>query len=110
MGCFTSHPEVRAAQCSQNVYISQPKFEFNTAACSNNIANRDIVFKARYCGMKIGSIDWNETNYLQVYGFSDGLYNQQDRRAYIRLTTKANTIWQNLHVPDIQVNEHLYVW
>jgi hypothetical protein len=44
-----------------------------------NIISKDVVFKAEFCGIKLSTVDWNEPKYLQVYGFSDGIYNQQDR-------------------------------
>jgi hypothetical protein len=43
----------------------------------NNIISKDVVFKAEFCGIKLSTVDWNEPKYLQVYGFSDGIYNQQ---------------------------------
>jgi hypothetical protein len=47
----------------------------------------------------------NEPKYLQVYGFSDGIYNQQDRSTYIHLSTTTtatpNDTWKDIQIPDI---------
>ncbi|XP_063420083.1 von Willebrand factor D and EGF domain-containing protein-like [Mytilus trossulus] len=73
----------------------------------NNIARRDLVFEAQFCGIKFGNLDWNQTKYLKVYGFSDGLYNSEDRSTYIRVSTKSvsvfNEFWKDIKIPDIKV-------
>ena len=78
-----------------------------TSSCVNNIASKDVVFKAELCGIKLSTLDWNETKYLKVYGFSDGIYNQQDRSTYIQLSTTnittLNDIWKDIQIPDIEV-------
>jgi hypothetical protein len=55
----------------------------------------------------LSTLVWNETNYLKVYGFSDGMYNQQDRSTYIQLSTTTvttlNDIWKDIQIPDIKV-------
>jgi hypothetical protein len=73
--------------CSQNIYVFQPKHDDTPSSCVNNIVSKDVVFKAEFCGIKLSTLDWNETKYLKVYGFSDGIYNQQDRSTYIQLST-----------------------
>lgn len=75
----------------------------------NNIARRDLVFEAQFCGIKLGNLDWNQRKYLKVYGFSDGLYNSDDRSTYIRVSTKSvsvfNEFWNGTKIPDIKVNK-----
>lgn len=77
--------------------------------CTNNMVNRNVVFKAQFCGIRLGNLDWNETKTLQVYGFSDGLYNSYNRYTYIRLSAPSvstfNNIWQNVNIPQIRVNK-----
>ncbi|XP_052073689.1 von Willebrand factor D and EGF domain-containing protein-like isoform X2 [Mytilus californianus] len=106
VACIASHPNIQE-NCNQNFYIFQPKYQHNTAACMNNIARRDLVFEAQFCGIKLGNLDWNQTKYLKVYGFSDGLYNSEDRSTYIRVSTKSvsvfNEFWKDIKIPDIKV-------
>ncbi|XP_071179457.1 von Willebrand factor D and EGF domain-containing protein-like [Mytilus edulis] len=106
VACLTSNLAFQRNFCSKDVYIFQPTK--HGPICSNNIANRDIVFNAEFCGIKLESIDWEEKRYLRVYGFSDGIYNHQDRSTYIRLSTSTTSafheIWTNLTVPEIKVN------
>ncbi|CAC5402536.1 unnamed protein product [Mytilus coruscus] len=108
VGCIVSNPTFRKLQCHQNIYIFQPDIEENTDQCANGVTNRDILFKAQFCGVKLGSIDWQNDKFLQVYGFSDGLYNFQDRSTYIRLSVSSismmNDLWMDLQVPDIKIN------
>ncbi|XP_052075063.1 von Willebrand factor D and EGF domain-containing protein-like [Mytilus californianus] len=95
------------ARCDQSFYVFQPKKNPNVGSCSNNIAIKDIIFKAQFCGIKFGATDWQEEKKLEVYGFSDGLYNSGYRSTYIRLSTSAvsafNEMWQNVQIPDIKV-------
>jgi hypothetical protein len=63
--------------CSQNIYVYQPEHDDMPSSCVNNIVSRDVVFKAEFCGITLSSLVWNETNYLKVYGFSDGMYKLQ---------------------------------
>ncbi|XP_052074524.1 mucin-5B-like [Mytilus californianus] len=106
VSCIASHPDIRT-KCAQNFFIFQPKYGKNKASCLNNIAKRDIVFEAEFCGIKLGNLDWNETKYLQVYGSSDGLYNHQGRSTFIRISTKSisafNEIWKDVKIPEIKV-------
>lgn len=106
VACIASHPDIQK-NCNQNFYIFQPKYQHNTAVCMNNIARRDLVFEAQFCGIKIGNLDWNQTKYLKVFGFSDSLYNFEDRSTYIRVSTKSvsvfNEFWNNIKIPDIKV-------
>jgi hypothetical protein len=93
--------------CSQNIYVYQPEHDDTPLSCVNNIVSRDVVFKAEFCGIKLSTLVWNETNYLKVYGFSDGMYNQQDRSTYLQLSTTTvttlNDIWKDIQIPDIKV-------
>ncbi|XP_052075062.1 von Willebrand factor D and EGF domain-containing protein-like [Mytilus californianus] len=106
VGCIASHKTLMA-HCDQSFYVFQPKKNPNIGSCSNNIAIKDIIFKAQFCGIKFGATDWQEVKKLEVYGFSDGLYNSGDRSTYIRLSTSAvsafNEMWQNVQIPDIKV-------
>ncbi|XP_052101114.1 von Willebrand factor D and EGF domain-containing protein-like isoform X2 [Mytilus californianus] len=106
VACFTSNHGFQKKFCTKDVYTFQPPK--NGPVCSNNIANRDIVFNAEFCGIKLESLDWENTKYLRVYGFSDGIYNHQDRSTYIRLSTNTisafHDIWTNLSLSEIKVN------
>ena len=106
IGCISSHSDFMP-HCSQNIYVFQPKHDDKPSSCVNNIISKDVVFKAEFCGIKLSTVDWNEPKYLQVYGFSDGIYNQQDRSTYIQLSTTTittlNDIWKDIHIPDIKV-------
>ena len=42
-----------------------------TSSCINKIASKDATFKPQFCGIKLSTLDWNDTKYLKVYGFSD---------------------------------------
>ncbi|CAC5411150.1 unnamed protein product [Mytilus coruscus] len=105
VGCIASHKTLMA-HCDQSFYVFQPKKNPNVGSCSNNIAIEYIIFKAQFCGIKFGATDWQEVKKLEVYGFSDGLYNSGDRSTYIRLSTSAvsaiNEMWQNVQIPDIK--------
>ena len=107
IGCVSSHSDFMP-HCSQNIYVFQPKDDDTMFKCLNNIASKDVVFKAEFCGIKLSTVDWNETKYLKVYGFSDGIYNQQDRSTYIHLSTTTittlNDIWKDIQIPDIKVH------
>lgn len=107
VGCIVSNPDFRKSQCHQNIYVFQPDIDVNTKQCANGLAKRDILFKSQFCGVKIGSSDWQNNTFLQVYGFSDGLYNFQARTTYIRLSVTSvsmfNDMWMNLQLPDIKV-------
>ncbi|XP_071168610.1 von Willebrand factor D and EGF domain-containing protein-like [Mytilus edulis] len=106
VGCISSNNLVRA-HCDQNFYISQPDYEKSTIQCSNNDGNRNIIFNSEFCGIRVKSLDWEQNNILQVYGFIDGLYNYRDRLTYIRISTSStstpNEIWKDIKVPDIKV-------
>ncbi|VDI77544.1 Hypothetical predicted protein, partial [Mytilus galloprovincialis] len=106
VGCIASHKSL-LAHCDQSFSVFQPGKNSNVGSCSNNIAIKDIIFKAQFCGIKIGATDWQEEKKLEVYGFSDGLYNSADRLTYIRLSTSAvskfNELWTNVQIPDIKV-------
>ncbi|CAG2249638.1 unnamed protein product [Mytilus edulis] len=106
VGCIASHKNLMV-HCDQSFYVFQPKKNTNVGSCTNNIAIKDIIFKAQFCGIKFGATDWQDEKTLEVYGFSDGLYNSGDRSTYIRLSTSAvsafNEMWQNVQIPDIKV-------
>ena len=106
IGCISSHNTFMPL-CSQNIYVYQPEHDDMPSSCVNNIVSRDVVFKAEFCGITLSTLVWNETNYLKVYGFSDGMYNQQDRSTYIQLSTTTvttlNDIWKDIQIPDIKV-------
>lgn len=106
VGCIASHKELMT-HCDQSFYAFQPTKNRNFGSCSNNIALKDIIFKAQFCGIKIGITDWQDEQKLEVYGFSDGLYNSKLRSTYIRLSTSAvspfNEIWQGVLIQDIKV-------
>lgn len=107
VGCISSHDAIRA-HCDQNFYIFQTKNDQTSVSCRNNIAKKDVVFQAQFCGISIKSLHWNDENKLRVYGFSDSMYNFQDRSTILKISTSAgsnlNDIWKNIHVPDIKVN------
>ncbi|CAC5390460.1 Low-density lipoprotein receptor-related protein 6 [Mytilus coruscus] len=107
VGCFSSEQNL----CSQSIYISTPTQQ---QGCSNgnNIQQREIVFNKENCGMELPSLNWNKSLYLDIHGYSDGIYNHADRTTYIRLFTNPNArnstlnmlnIWRNLTVPEISV-------
>lgn len=115
VGCISSNNLIRA-HCDQNFYISQPDYDKSTIQCSNNDGSRNIIFNREFCGIRVSSLDWEDTKSLQVYGFIDGLYNYRDRMTYIRISTSStstpNEIWNDVKVPDIKVsmfiNTYLY--
>ena len=106
IGCISSHSNFMP-HCSQNIYVFQPEHDDMPSSCVNNIVSKDVVFKAELCGIKLSTLDWNETKYLKVYGFSDGIYNRQDRSTCIQLSTTTittlNDIWKDIQIPDIKV-------
>jgi hypothetical protein len=106
IGCISSHSDFMP-HCSQNIYVFEQKHNDTTSSCLINIASKNVVFKAELCGIKLSTLDWNETKYLKVYGFSDGIYNHQDRSTYIQLSTTTittlNDIWKDIQIPDIKV-------
>ena len=96
------------SHCSQTINVFQPKHDDTTSSCINNIASKYVVFKADFCGIKLSTLDWNETKYLKVYGSSDEIYNQEDRSTYIQLSTTTTGItlggiWKNIQIPHIKV-------
>ncbi|XP_071174260.1 von Willebrand factor D and EGF domain-containing protein-like [Mytilus edulis] len=107
VGCISSHPVFRS-QCDLNFYLLQPYYSAST--CINNVIKRDIVFKTEFCGIRVGNLDWMEKRTLQVYGYNDGMYNTNNRYAYIRLSTSSkyistqNNIWRDVHISQIRVN------
>ncbi|XP_063435756.1 von Willebrand factor D and EGF domain-containing protein-like [Mytilus trossulus] len=106
VGCISSNNLVRA-HCDQNFYIFQADYDKSTVKCSNNDSSRNIIFNREFCGIRVSSLDWEDTKSLQVYGFIDGLYNYRDRVTYIRISTSStstpNEIWKDVKVPDIKV-------
>ncbi|XP_076111119.1 von Willebrand factor D and EGF domain-containing protein-like isoform X1 [Mytilus galloprovincialis] len=106
VGCVASHENIRK-HCDQNFYISAPEYVNNGMECTNSVVKRNIVFKSQFCGIRLGSLDWHDPRTVQVYGYSDGLYNLQDRRTYIRLSAPSaspfNDIWRNVNIPSIEV-------
>ncbi|XP_052075060.1 von Willebrand factor D and EGF domain-containing protein-like isoform X2 [Mytilus californianus] len=106
VGCIASHKELMT-HCDQNFYVFQPTKNQNFESCFNNIAMKDIIFKAQFCGITFGASDWQDEKTLEVYGISDGLYNSKFRAAYVRLSTSTvstlNEMWQSVKIPDIKV-------
>ncbi|XP_063420096.1 uncharacterized protein LOC134705273 [Mytilus trossulus] len=107
VGCIGSHTDL-LYNCYQNFYIYQPNYNKDEPInCHNNIVERDIVFRTDICGIRVGNLDWKEKKQLQVYGFSDGLYNSQDRSTVIKFSTtplsSVNQIWNNFTTPGIKV-------
>ncbi|CAC5386360.1 unnamed protein product [Mytilus coruscus] len=55
----------------------------------------------------LGNLDWMEKRTLQVYGYNDGLYNVNNRYAYIKLSTSSvstpNNIWKDVYIRQIRV-------
>lgn len=106
VSCIASHEGLKV-HCDQKFYIFQPEFDQQSFSCLNNIVSRDVVFQSQFCGISIGTNDWQETKTLDVYGFSDGLYNFKDRSTSIRISTGTistfNDIWKNINIPDVKV-------
>ncbi|XP_063440468.1 uncharacterized protein LOC134721412 [Mytilus trossulus] len=106
VGCISSHPVFRS-QCDLNFYLSQPSYSAST--CINNVIKRDIVFKTEFCGIKVGNLDWMDKRTVQVYGYNDGMYNINNRYAYLRLFTSSkyistqNNIWRDVQINQITV-------
>ncbi|CAC5375043.1 unnamed protein product [Mytilus coruscus] len=104
VGCNSSHQDFRSL-CYQNFYIFRQNYQEST--CTNNMVKRNIVFKAEFCGITLGNLDWMEKRTLQVYGYNDGLYNVNKRYAYIKLSTSAvsthNNIWKDVYIRNIRV-------
>ncbi|CAG2211168.1 unnamed protein product [Mytilus edulis] len=111
VGCISSHPVFRS-QCDLNFYLSQPYYSAST--CINNVIKRDIVFKTEFCGIRVGNLDWMEKRTLQVYGYNDGMYNINNRYAYLRLSTSSkyistqNNIWRDVQINQITVQLYCY--
>ncbi|XP_063442416.1 von Willebrand factor D and EGF domain-containing protein-like [Mytilus trossulus] len=107
VGCISSHPDLRS-HCDLNFYISRPNYGEST--CVNNVIKRDIVFKSKSCGIRLGNLYWMEKRTLQVYGYNDGMYNINNRYAYIRLSTSPayistpNNIWRDVQISQIRVD------
>ncbi|CAC5367711.1 unnamed protein product [Mytilus coruscus] len=107
VGCIASHYDIRK-HCEQNFYIFQPKKDQTSLSCiDKSIAKKDIVFEAKFCGVSVKSMDWQEAKKLHVIGYSDGMYNFQDRSTIISISTSAvsdlNDIWKDVQVPDIKI-------
>ncbi|CAC5411147.1 unnamed protein product [Mytilus coruscus] len=118
VGCIASNKNLMA-HCDQSFYVFQPKKNPNVGSCSNNIAIKDIIFKTQFCGIKFGATDWQQEKKLELYGFSDGLYNSGKRSTYIRLSTSAvnvvdkdasitNRLCQSLNDPHITTFDGKY--
>lgn len=109
---MASHANL-TSHCSQNLYIHQPDKYSVQAGCVNNIASKDIVFKTQFCGIKLSTNDWKDEKYLEVFGFSDGLYNAKGRSTFIRISTPSlsflNEHWKNIHVPDVKVGHFFFL-
>ncbi|VDI32278.1 Hypothetical predicted protein, partial [Mytilus galloprovincialis] len=105
IGCIASNDEIRS-KCFQDFHIFQPSFDKSVLQCSNLYGSRNIVFKNEVCGIKMTDSGKNVKN-LEVYGFSDGLYNYRDRSTYISMYTTSvstpNAVWQNFNIRDIKV-------
>ncbi|XP_063435757.1 von Willebrand factor D and EGF domain-containing protein-like [Mytilus trossulus] len=105
IGCIASNDEIRS-KCFQDFHIFQPSFDESVLQCSNLYGSRNIVFKNEVCGISMTDSGKNVKN-LQVYGFSDGLYNYRDRSTYINMYTASvstpNAVWQNFNIKDIKV-------
>ncbi|CAG2220489.1 unnamed protein product [Mytilus edulis] len=103
---FTSSVPVgcNGSNCELIFYIRQWA---DTSSCTNGIVNRDILIKAEFCGISFGNSTGIEKKALQVYGYNDGLYNINNRNAYIELYTssvsKSNTIWEDVYIEPIRV-------
>ncbi|CAG2244723.1 unnamed protein product [Mytilus edulis] len=106
VSCIASHEGIKV-HCDQKFYIFQPELDQQSFSCLNNIVSRDVVFRSQFCGINIGTNDWQVTQTLDVYGFSDGIYNFKDRSTSIRISTGTistfNDIWKNINIPDIKV-------
>ncbi|OPL22093.1 hypothetical protein AM593_09641, partial [Mytilus galloprovincialis] len=104
VGCISSHPDFRS-HCDLNFYISRPNNGEST--CINNVIKRDIVFRTQFCGIRVGNLDWMEKKTVQVYGYNDGMYNVNNRYAYIRVSTSSaniatpNNIWRDVQISQI---------
>ncbi|XP_071168616.1 uncharacterized protein [Mytilus edulis] len=105
IGCIASNDEIRS-KCFQDFHIFQPSFDKSVLQCSNLYGSRNIVFKNEVCGIRMTDSGKNVKN-LEVYGFSDGLYNYRDRSTYISMYTTSvstpNAVWQNFNIRDIKV-------
>ncbi|CAC5375044.1 unnamed protein product [Mytilus coruscus] len=106
VGCIASHNVIRS-QCDQNFYIFRPSYYTYGSSCTNNVRKRDILFNAEFCGFRLGNLDWMEKKTLEVYGYNDGLYNVNNRYAYIKLSTSSiseyNNIWKDVDIYQIRV-------
>ncbi|XP_052063299.1 von Willebrand factor D and EGF domain-containing protein-like [Mytilus californianus] len=106
VGCIASHNVIRS-QCDQNFYIFRPSYYTYGSSCTNNVLKRDILFNAEFCGFRLGNLDWMDKKTLEVYGYNDGLYNVNNRYAYIKLSTSSisayNNIWKDVDIYQIRV-------
>ncbi|CAC5371719.1 unnamed protein product [Mytilus coruscus] len=106
VGCLSSHDAIRT-HCEQNFYIYQLMDSQTSLSNRNKIAKTDVVFAAQFCGIRIKSVNWKNDKILRVYGFSDSMYNFQDRSTVLKISTSAvsefNYIWKDIQVPDIKV-------
>ncbi|XP_071151614.1 von Willebrand factor D and EGF domain-containing protein-like, partial [Mytilus edulis] len=104
VGCIASNDAIRS-QCDQNFYIFRPSYY--TSSCTNNVLKRDVLFNAEFCGFRLGNLDWMDKKALEVYGYNDGIYNVNNRYAYIKLSTSSisayNNIWKDVDIYQIRV-------
>lgn len=106
VGCVASN-NVARSQCAQNFYIFRPSYYTYESTCSNGVLKRDILFNAEFCGFRLGNLDWMEKKTLEIYGYNDGMYNENKRYAYIKLSTPSNStynnIWKDFEIYQIRV-------
>ncbi|VDI39774.1 Hypothetical predicted protein [Mytilus galloprovincialis] len=104
VGCIASHNAIRS-QCDQNFYIFRQSYY--TSSCTNNVLKRDVLFNAEFCGFRLGNLDWTDKKSLEVYGYNDGIYNVNNRYAYIKLSTSSisayNNIWKDVDIYRIRI-------
>ncbi|CAG2226577.1 unnamed protein product [Mytilus edulis] len=110
VGCIVSHNAIRSQsrQCDLNFYIVRPSYYTYESTCSNGVLKRDILFNADFCGFRLGNLNWKEKKTLEIYGYNDGLYNENNRIAYIKLSTSSNStynnIWKDFDMREIRVD------
>ncbi|XP_076089889.1 von Willebrand factor D and EGF domain-containing protein-like [Mytilus galloprovincialis] len=106
VGCISSHDAVRA-HCEQNFYIYQQIDDRISVSCRNKNAKKNIIFESQFCGISIKSLHWKNETILRVHGFSDSIYNFQDRSTVLKISTisvsESNHIWRDVQVLDIKV-------
>ncbi|VDI62118.1 Hypothetical predicted protein, partial [Mytilus galloprovincialis] len=109
IGCVGSTDFIKP-HCSETLKIAQPEYQNNAPdKCVNNIRKGSMVFETQDCGVTFSTTNWMLPVTLTVKGYIDNIYNSDNRKSYIRLTTDDGSAtdpsgtWNTVNLPEIQV-------